>query len=207
MNIKYKLWIVDFDGTLVDSSFNYSSAVKNSIKLLLERDCDFCIATGRPYSGLIKKTCRELRLTSPQIISGGSGIIDPNTEALLWKKLISPSTVQKLLELLEKKSYTFTAESDKNVFSQRAKTFREYGPGIEFKDIRNLDMENVFKIVITSTESDNILKVGAKLSRDFPDLHIVRSGISRIVLDITSKKGTKHLAVFAAFQNFKCKPK
>ena len=192
---KYRTWVVDFDGTLVNSSFKYSSAVKNSIKLLLEKDCDFCIATGRPYFGLIRQTCKELKLTSPQIISGGSGIIDPNSEKLLWKKLISARTVQKLLELFERKSYSFSVASDKHVFSPEAKFFREYGPEIEFKDTRDLDMQNVFKIVVNDTTGDNILKVGDKLSHEYPELHIVRSGINRIVLDITSKKGTKHSAV------------
>ena len=62
---RFKAWVVDFDGTLVDRNFSLSDKVKDAVQKLLKDGFVFCIASGRPYQGIVKKICNDLNLTSP----------------------------------------------------------------------------------------------------------------------------------------------
>ena len=51
-----------------------------------------CVATGRPITNC-REILSELDLIAPCVISGGSQIIDPKTEKILWEKKLSRDQV------------------------------------------------------------------------------------------------------------------
>lgn len=80
----YKAIICDFDGTLVGRNLIISDPVKQAIRLLKSKDVKFVIASGRSFNGLIKNASRELNLLAPQIVRGGSEIVDPSTACRIF---------------------------------------------------------------------------------------------------------------------------
>src|SRR3989337_4063073 len=56
-----------------------------------------CVATGRPITNC-REILSELNLVAPCVISGGSQIIDPKTEKILWEKKLSQDQVGAILK-------------------------------------------------------------------------------------------------------------
>lgn len=206
MKSKYKLWLIDFDGTLVGRNFKYSLNSKNSIKKLQALGSLVSIATGRPYFGLVEKTCKDLNLTSPQIVSGGSLIIDTKAGKKIWGEAISTKTRKGLMSFLSKKNFLFSIEDESYVFAPNKSILGEYSETINFKNIDDLGNQDIYKVVVFESGDVDMNDIQELLTEDYPDLHIVKSGIGRTVLDITSQKGTKHLAALKLMEILKIDP-
>lgn len=206
---RFKVLISDFDGTLVDSSLIPSKEVQQAITKLIEKGYFFSIATGRLYPGVVKNVCSSLNLTSPQIVSGGSVIIDPKTEKLLWYEYISPDSAKKIVEEFLNHNFDFAVEcQSKYLFTPQGLTIAAYGPGVIFKKITELDYNYVSKITLEGSSIPNLAEIADKLSKRFPVLHIIRSGMKGSpVLDITSIKATKYLAVLELAKILQIDPK
>lgn len=194
-NKKYKALVVDFDGVLLEANCQLSSKVEKAVVNLMKKGYAFSIASERPYQGIVKAVCNKLQLKNPQIVSGGAKIIDPKTENLLWAEYIPYQVARKIIAFLLRNEYEFFVESEGFVYTSAAEALEEYGPGIIFKNLNQVDYQKIAKIVLVVlvTSSPNVL--GKKIEDNYPDLHIIRSGVHRVVLDITSKKATKYLAV------------
>lgn len=194
----FKVWVVDFDGTLVDANFKLSSQVKDAIRNLIIEGYIFSIATGRPYQGIVKRICKDLGLTSPQIISGGSEIIDPKTEEVLWAEYFPKAQAENLIKYFLEQNFDFGIESEGYALTPKNIEKVEYGPDMVYKNFEDLNYEKVSKMVLFHVSSIGDPKEMEQILGDrYRDLHFVRSGKegSPLVLDITSAKSTKHLAV------------
>lgn len=194
---KYKALIIDFDGTLVDHNFYLSSTVREAIINLTKKGFIISVATGRPYQGIVKNICQDLQLTSPQIVSGGSKIIDPKTQKELWVEYIPSKAIKDLVDYFLKNNFDFAVEGKEFVFTVKG-LLKNYGPDVKFKDISQLGNEKISKIVLLNVSSiGDPQKIEEDLGKIYPDLHFVRSGMKGfpLVLDITGKKATKHLAL------------
>lgn len=194
----YRALVVDFDGTLVDTSFNISPPVRNAIIKLIGQGYAFTIATGRPYQGIVKNICQSLNLTTPQIVSGGAEIVDPTTDGLFWHEYIPMESARKITRYFLDNNLQFTIESQGVV----------YGPDAAFKDLRQLNYYAISKIDLDEINIKNLKDEEEKLTTWYPDLHIIRAGIEGLpVLDITSAKANKHLAVLELSKILKINPK
>lgn len=194
---KYKALIVDFDGTLVDENFYLSPKVKNAVEKLVAQGTIFLVATGRPYPGIVKEICEDLKLLSPQIVNGGAQITDPKTEKSIWSEYFPETSVTKLIKYFIEKNYNFSVEGEDFIFIS-SKNITSYGLDINFIDFKKIDYSKVLKMVLFNVVLiDDPVKVEDQLNNLHQDLYFVRSGKkgSPLVLDITSAKATKHLAV------------
>ncbi len=194
---KYKALIVDFDGTLVDENFYLSPKVKNTVINLEKKGIIFSIATGRPYQGIVKEICESMDFSSPQIVNGGAQIIDPKTNKPIWSEFFPKDSASKLIKYFFDKGYDFGVEGKDFIFRTKKK-ITAYGLNIDFVDIKKIDYSKVLKMVLFDVASiDDSGIVEEQLNSLCKDLHFIRSGKqgSLLVLDITSQKATKHLAV------------
>jgi HAD superfamily hydrolase (TIGR01484 family) len=99
---KYKALMLDLDGTTIPTmldgvpSKKVIEAIRKANKLL-----HVGIVTARPYS-LVKHLTKDLSLSGPSIISGGSQIIDfpgPGTR-IMWEESISKSDASEICKYL-----------------------------------------------------------------------------------------------------------
>lgn len=101
----YKALIFDLDGTAIPlamealPSANVINAVKDA-----KKSVKVCAATGRslPHARNILKS---LQLNDPCVLSGGTQIVDPQTERTLWEKRLSEEQVKQVINLLLPYSY------------------------------------------------------------------------------------------------------
>jgi HAD superfamily hydrolase (TIGR01484 family) len=100
----YKALITDIDGTVIAIGTNGSDITdqtRHAVKEALQKGKKITIATGRtwPSAGPVVKS---LGLTDPCIIEGGSCIIDPQTEKIMWNMLLDEAASQKVLDISKK---------------------------------------------------------------------------------------------------------
>lgn len=101
--MKYKVLVLDIDGTLVNSKKEITPATKEGIALALDKGVKVVIASGRPTPGVIP-IARELELTKRggYILSfNGGKIINCQTKEIIYEKNISKDLIPVLEELAD----------------------------------------------------------------------------------------------------------
>lgn len=96
---KYKVIIFDLDGTAIPNTPNGMPS-KPLIDVIHKnrKSIRLCAATGRPITNA-KAILSVLQLKDPCIISGGSQIIDPLTDEVLWEANLEPADVDNVLSI------------------------------------------------------------------------------------------------------------
>lgn len=193
---KYKAIICDFDGTLAGRELAISEKVQQSVRSLAPTGIRFLLASGRSYTGLIRRACHNLELTAPQITCGGAEIIDPTTDKVIYSKLIPDAEAVSVVELLNNYKVGYFVEKDRCVYTADGKPMWQLGP-IPFKKFSELELHGIPKIAVFSVgDSLDEPAFEKSLRTQFPTLHIVKShspvGPS---WDITAGMANKHAAV------------
>lgn len=180
--MKYKAIIFDLDGTVVPTKpegMPSEEVIKAVHKLQGKIKLSF--ASGRSIH-----TCRHIEkvfgLTDPCVINGGSQIVNPKTEEVIWEQNLPDKVIEKIVGISRKYSLKVSIN------------------GINFDDKVNIDeFPKVANIIcalgVRKDETDSLVKELVKIS----DLavHILPSWIEGDYWDIhiTHKLGTKKHAM------------
>lgn len=197
MKGNFKAIICDFDGTLVGKDDTISLTVQKEISNWISEGKHFCIATGRQYIH-IKDVCSILKLKSPQIVRGGSEIVDPITGKIIYSQYLDSHDLRNLIELLKINSIPFTVEQNNIVFTLTGEPTANI-KGVTYKKITDLTFENVAKVVLWTDSIDERSVesfVKQNIVDKFSSLHAIKAYTPfKKAWDITSIKATKSLAI------------
>src|SRR5688572_27871997 len=147
----YKAIILDLDGTALPNSqegmtserlINIIQKIKNKVYI--------SAATGRGIS-LGGHRIKELGLTAPCIVNGGTRIIDPVTGKILWEKSMNKSQVEKILEIAKEYQYHICVGDDTE------------GSLAKYK-ITNRDERIIYIEPVTKEDTDIILNKLSKIA-------------------------------------------
>jgi len=152
--MKYKALIFDLDGTAIEKqikalpSETVIGAVKKAKKKVI-----VSVATGRPFNRC-KNIIQKLGVTDLCIVSGGTEIIDPVSEKVVWTKIIPKTDLRCILdvcapypyEILFSKEIKGFPAKDKKIISDENVVF-----------IMNVDPENTSKIVAEINKNQNLI--------------------------------------------------
>jgi len=100
----YKALITDIDGTLVPVTGNGSTIgepTAQAFKAAINSGCKIGVATGRGWQST-KPIVERLGIIDPCIIEGGSCIINPSTEKIIWQRELDPETSRQVVEILKR---------------------------------------------------------------------------------------------------------
>lgn len=99
--MKTKALIFDIDGTAINSPEQKSPSQRliNAIRVV-EDKFYVCAATGRVWP-FVEHIIRALKLTDPCIISGGTQIINPVTEEILWQADMQKADCEAALKIMQ----------------------------------------------------------------------------------------------------------
>lgn len=198
---KFKALVADFDNTLAGlHTFEITIKVKQSVIKLLNSGYSFSIVTGKPYAGVIQSACKELNLKDPQIIHGGSVIIDPVSEKIIWKRYINDNDSTQIIAFLQNNNIFFTIEKDNYIYSPQGKHLKFYGETTHYKSLDELSIKDIAKIVVpasinklTNDEVDRIIKQIQLINKN---VHIIKAGIQDYFgFDITHISASKYSAL------------
>jgi HAD superfamily hydrolase (TIGR01484 family) len=103
--MEYKAIILDLDGTTIPNRKDGMPS-KRVIDIIhrLRGDISISAATGRGLNGC-KEILKSLGLTSPCIVNGGTRIVDPVTEKVIWEKELDKSQVEKIMAVAKEYHY------------------------------------------------------------------------------------------------------
>ena len=193
--------MTDFDNTLVVMHGQLLPEVVETIHKLMDAGILVTIATGRAYYGVIKDACKDLGLTSPQVVYGGAEIRDPVTEEVLWKAHISPALIEKLKEYCLKNRLPFVFGKDQTVYGGIEYDMSHLlGNAFILKQITGHPQEEMAMFIIPARHAhltgEEATRIEAELQQLFPELHVVKMKLPfGYGIDITAANATKHIAV------------
>ncbi len=144
----FKLLIFDLDGTAVPNKPDGlpSEAVIGAVEKA-KKFVEVSVATGRAIT-MARPILKKFNLTSPCIISGGTQIINPQTEETLWEKRLSKHQVERIIqvcfpyhyEILFAEETNGSSAKEKNVVgSERIVYIMNVEEGDDHKMLRELD--------------------------------------------------------------------
>lgn len=193
---KYQAIVSDFDGTLAGNDWKITKDVQDAIKEWINKGKHFSICTGKQFKH-IKDACDILKLTDPQIVRGGSEIVDPKTGNIIHSEYINENDLEELVNKLNHSNIPFTAESGNILYTPTGEPMAEV-PGVMYKKISDMNYHYIAKIVLWT---DNVPE---KLVEEFVKSNLSQLNSIEIIKSytpfqktwqITSKLGTKYHAV------------
>ncbi len=193
---KYKLIVSDFDGTLAGSDHLISQKVRVAIKRWIDSGRHFTIASGRQYE-MIGQDTAVLDLKTPIIVRGGAEIIKPDGEKI-YQEVIDKKTAKEFISILTENGLKISAEIGPILYGNFPFGVESY-PQITEKPLEQIPFVDVPKINVR-VFPEKVKEIEALMDNvvipKFPTLHLVRSyNPHGMAYDVTSLKGTKHLAV------------
>ena len=102
----YNALVTDLDGTAIGISSvgnDISENTKKAVQAAQEKGFKITVASGRRWAST-KPIVEHLGIVSPCIVQGGSCIIDPVTEEILWEKHLDASAVDATLDIFKRES-------------------------------------------------------------------------------------------------------
>ncbi len=181
VNSRAQAVIFDLDGTAIPSKMEGmpSEELKQAIGKAHTIGF-FCAATGRSWQHA-KAPIRALGLTAPCVISGGTQIINPTTEQIIWEAVIHPMTVKAIQTIAQK--------YEKNVAYVTALDVTE--PMSANESIESAPVNTIYMFDITPDQLQEVVEeiqrageVNAALTRSWlkpnvTDLHITHVGATK----------------------------
>ncbi len=170
MNKPIKLVAVDLDGTLLNSKSRISDRNKKAIAECLSRGIKVVLSTGKSIV-FVDRIIRELNLVDPQIVYGGTAIIDKNSNILAALKISRISCMEVIKMAREWKRGCAIGTTDGVVYYEKGHPYLENlamsgEPMIKVKDLMVDEItENSLLFTITIEEDDqfnNFLKLNIR---------------------------------------------
>lgn len=143
--MKYKAIITDIDGTAVDSPGVKlaSERLAKAVKKLNSLGVQVCAATGRATSFAIP-VLKSMGLSAPAIVSGGTRIIEAETQEVLWECGLSRIQLEQITSQLEGLPYGYIWNDS---------TEEDYlSGGWKLEDFKDYDSTYFFEICFVPTD-------------------------------------------------------
>ena len=192
-----KMVATDIDGTILKWSFQFSPEVKKCIKELDESGIKVVLVTGRMHSSTTP-VARELGLHTP-IVSYQGGLIKDESGKTLYQKDLRPDYAKKIIKWARKNNVHLNLYLDDKLYVEHDNEIvKEYTDGrfIDYTvcSFDDLNIENINKLLaIDLKDADKVTGWVDELSREFPDLYIVKS--TPFFCEIGSKDAKKSSGV------------
>ncbi len=211
MTKKFRAILTDYDNTLAGFHEKIKPNLKKRIIELVKNGLIFSLTTGRSFHGIIKETCEDLNLTSPQIVFGGSQIINPKNESVLWQELIPSDTTHSIITLLNTKNLYTVVETPYCDYSSDGEFVFFFPKKIPVKKISAMSSKPVPKILVVAYKNNLTEKDARELEKEIISQYSSLSVIKFVYdgqwgLDITSEKATKYTAVLEYMKLLNLKP-
>jgi Cof subfamily protein (haloacid dehalogenase superfamily) len=167
--LKYKMVVVDIDGTLVDKHGSITPEDKNAITRLINSNVIVALCTGRIVSTTMP-IIEELGLKTFDIFYDGALIYNPRTMATIYAKPLDQSVVREAIDFSRQNNIYLELYSSEKFFSERPnwsdevhRQFFHVEPTfVNFDDISN--KESVLKAEVIVHNDEEAVK--AKLFKD-----------------------------------------
>lgn len=185
----YKALISDIDNTLVGikkDGTDIDDATVAAAKGVLERGVHIGLASGRGWHST-KSIATRLGIVDPCIVEGGGSIVDPQTEQILWQKLMSGAVSQQVVEVFQQHSPSGALVKSSGAPDRRP---------IQDAGVYKFENRVIYLLGVTREVAES---VASRLS-EIPEIaaHLTTpswAGVELYDVHVTSKEGTKQHAL------------
>ncbi len=158
--MKYKLFVTDMDGTLLNSKSELSEENKRALLSLHERGIHLAIATGRIFT-TAKVYAKHLGIVTPIICSNGAIAKNLENGKTIYSNPMDKETCMKVVDICKENNIDFYFYSEDTIFCEhmtdRLLYFSEWGKTLDEEDRIKLEIVNDSKKII---EKETIYKFG-----------------------------------------------
>jgi len=165
LTLRYRLLVIDIDGTLIDRYGDISAENKEALALAHNTGVQVSLCTGRSLNsclGIIK----ELSLDNYHIFFDGALVSNPDTGEEIYAQPISPTTARQMVEFARGHDIALDLYSTKSYFAERENWSTEahrrfFGIEATISDFNRLwQQERLIKggLVITSPAEEAVLE-------------------------------------------------
>lgn len=184
---KYKLLLLDLDGTTVASKANAlpSSKVKEAIKQA-QTKLGVAIVSGRPFSSA-KPVIDDLKLTGLGVFNGGAEIVDMQTGEIKSSKLLPVRVMRELF--LVSHPFGYNVYSDEDQYSTpvtRAEQIKKDAAKFFIEEVANKDLAAILE-ELASVKQAAAHPTSSWGEGDVMDIHVThehgtkRYGVERLI--------------------------
>lgn len=200
-----RLFLSDFDGTLVGPDLTISDRVKKAVHAWQEAGNIFTIITGRTYSGVLEKACHELKVKNIIVSRGGAEVWDPTTNKRISAIYLENEDVEKIVAVLRKHNIYFEIGKEKGVYASK-KTERYKDIWKMYLPIESVTYSEVSKIrafFFPDQKIDFDTIIHDEIIQNLPRVHAIKAhDVHFQSYDITSAKATKYMAALEMMKHF-----
>lgn len=153
----YKLFISDFDGTLIDSEEAIPLSTMVEIDRIRKLGVKFCVATGRILKSVLDYN-RDFPFLDYVIACDGAYVYDVVHRKVLAKKPLGGSIIKKIKKLYHDKDIYFCTAQEWNLCSEDIVYSDVKNRNIRFDEFYQLNKNNIYKIEVyfkTKKERDS----------------------------------------------------
>ena len=214
--MKYKLFVSDLDGTLLNDHHKISADNIRAIKQLDKKGIKFVIATGRTKY-ILEDYLETLDYKMPLIWSNGSAVSDVDGE-ILYTSQISVSLAEQLIDLAARYDVTYMIHTLEGITAtdqnRRIRGLQRYNKSviaahqipisIDQNLYHNLDKYTRLKLSISAEDEADLKAFQTAVTDNIDGVIAVFSDPT--LLDITAKEATKGAAVLKLAAKYNIKP-
>ena len=191
---KFKLWISDIDGTLMNYDSSYTPRMYELIQKVNNSSTKLIIATGRMFMGA-QYVAQKFNINNPIVCYQGAVV--RTKDEILWQSLIDNDLGKEIIEYLRKrKIHTHIYTNDiLYVEDDNKEIMRQYceGRGTTYTYVKSFDeveINGFAKILGVIQDEKTMQEIKEDLIKKYSDvLTIVQS--SPIYLEINNKNASK----------------
>ena len=188
----YKLFISDFDGTLIDSEEAIPLSTMVEIDRIRKLGVKFCVATGRILKSVLDYN-RDFPFLDYVISCDGAFVYDVVHRKVLFKKNLGGSVIKKIKKLYHDKDIYFCTAQEWNLCSEDIVYSEVKDRNTTFDEFYQRNKNNIYKIEVyfkTKKERDSAydelheLEVKANIVK-------MKEGKKNFLLEIVAQDVTK----------------
>lgn len=191
---KFKLWISDIDGTLMNYDSSYTSRMYELIQKINKSDTKLILATGRMFMGA-QYVAQKFNINNPIVCYQGAVV--RTKDKILWQSLIDNDLGKEIIDYLRKrKIHTHIYTNDiLYIEDDNKEIMRQYceGRGTTYTYVKSFNEVNIngfAKILGVIQNEKTMQETKEDLIKKYSDvLTIVQS--SPIYLEINNKNASK----------------
>jgi Cof subfamily protein (haloacid dehalogenase superfamily) len=120
-----KLVALDVDGTLLNHQHQLTTRTRETLTRLVAKDIHIVLATGKLFVSL-REIISQLGLVAPQITSGGSIVVLPQTGEVIYRAVIPKHLSIPALELADELGVTTLIVCDDSIFAKNLNHDTDY---------------------------------------------------------------------------------
>ena len=221
--MKYKLFVADIDGTLLNDHKELSAKDIQTIKKLQDAGIKFAVATGR-HDSMIKSYLKHLDLRVPVISCNGAVVREPFSDQIFLAEKLPKELSLQIIDICKEKGAGFHIYGYQSIFGEKLNHKMLYYHNLnktlpsdeqtklvvvsDCKDIVINEPEPLYKFLILSDESRDLLDIieylsetgGLTVTRSMPLLcDVMKEGVTKAyaLQKLSESLGIKRIEIAA----------